>query len=109
MCLFVRIFHSLLAFGNVAGSGILLKMYFRWCAVRFGNFAEDPQQSLLTILSEAIVQKHFLKTLQKVRSNLSATLPKGYRPQAVLGSGDFPCKWRFDIKMRCLRPHRSQR
>jgi len=30
-------------------------------------------------------------------------LPKGYRPQAALGAGDFPCKWRFDIKMRCLR------
>jgi len=43
---------------------------------------------------------------QNVRSNLSATLPKSYRPQAALGPGDFPCKWRFDIKTRCLRPHR---
>lgn len=34
-------------------------------------------------------------------------LPKGYRPHAALGSGDFPCKWRFDIKTLCLRPHRS--
>ena len=24
-------------------------------------------------------------------------------PRAALGSGDFPCKWHFDIKMRCLR------
>jgi len=30
-------------------------------------------------------------------------LPKGYRPQAALGPGDFPCKWRFDIKTLCLR------
>ena len=23
-------------------------------------------------------------------------------PRAALGSGDFPCKWHFDIKMRCF-------
>ena len=38
--------------------------------------------------------------------NLSAAPPKSYRPQAAWGSGDFPCKWRFDIKMLCLRGHR---
>ena len=30
-------------------------------------------------------------------------------PRAALGSGDFPCKWHFDIKMRCLLHRRHRR
>ena len=40
--------------------------------------------------------------------NFPAMLPKGFRLRTALGPGDFPCKWHFDIKMRCLR-HRRQR
>jgi len=39
----------------------------------------------------------------KIFRKLFGNLAGKFRPQAALGAGDFPCKWRFDIKMRCLR------
>ncbi len=74
----------------------------------FGNLAKGPKKSGLTILSNPIAARETTSQqyCQNVSFDLLATLPKGFRPQAALGSGDFPCKWRFDIKTRCLRPHR---
>ena len=39
----------------------------------------------------------------------SAILPKGFRPRAAWGTGDFPSKQYFDNKMRCLRQRRHRR
>ena len=38
-----------------------------------------------------------------------AMLPKSFRPQATWGTGNFPSKQYFDIKMRCLRQRRHRR
>ena len=38
-----------------------------------------------------------------------AMLPKSFRPQAAWGTGNFPSKQYFDIKMRCLRQRRHRR
>ena len=36
-------------------------------------------------------------------------LPRSSRPRAAWGTGDFPSKQYFDIKMRCLRQRRHRR
>lgn len=36
-------------------------------------------------------------------------LPKSFRPQAAWGTGVYPSKQYFDIKMRCLRQRRHRR
>jgi hypothetical protein len=41
--------------------------------------------------------------------HLPAMLPKSFRPQAAWGTGNFPSKQYFDIKMRCLRQRRHRR
>ena len=38
-----------------------------------------------------------------------AMLPKSFRPQAAWGTGVYPSKQYFDIKMRCLRQRRHRR
>lgn len=53
---------------------------------RFGNVAESPLSSQTGIGHPTF-----------------RDLAKRSRPQAALGSGEYPRKWRFDIKIRCLR------
>jgi len=61
--LFVRILHSLPAFGNVAGSGIFKKTGLATLPNPFseqwtsGNLAEGPEKSSLTMLSNPIAAK----------------------------------------------------
>ena len=38
-----------------------------------------------------------------------AMLPRSFRPQAAWGTGVYPSKQYFDIKMRCLRQRRHRR
>ena len=42
-------------------------------------------------------------------THFPAMLPRSSRPQAAWGTGDFPSKQYFDIKMRCLRQRRRRR